>query len=93
MSRDIQINSLSVTFHGVELLSDTRLELNTGRRYGLVGLNGSGEWSESERERETERERGEGEREVTVSPCLPQPTLPSGGCGISWRETNEPTHL
>ena len=42
LSRDIHVNSLSITFHGVELLSDTRLELNTGRRYGFVGLNGSG---------------------------------------------------
>ena len=42
LSRDIHINRLSITFHGVELLSDTRIELNTGRRYGLVGLNGSG---------------------------------------------------
>ena len=43
LSRDIQITRLSITFHGVELLSDTQLELNCGRRYGLVGLNGSGE--------------------------------------------------
>ena len=42
LSRDIHINRLSITFHGVELLSDTGLELNRGRRYGLVGLNGSG---------------------------------------------------
>ncbi|CAI8033121.1 ATP-binding cassette sub-family F member 2 [Geodia barretti] len=42
LSRDIHINRLSITFHGVELLSDTGLELNIGRRYGLVGLNGSG---------------------------------------------------
>lgn len=41
-SRDIHIDRFSLTFHGAELLSDTRLELNCGRRYGLVGLNGSG---------------------------------------------------
>ncbi|XP_064401533.1 ATP-binding cassette sub-family F member 2-like [Halichondria panicea] len=41
-SRDVHINDFSMTFHGVELLSDTQLELNLGRRYGLVGLNGSG---------------------------------------------------
>lgn len=41
-SRDVHIHDFSVTFHGVELLSDTQLELNCGRRYGLVGLNGSG---------------------------------------------------
>ena len=41
-SRDIHIDRFSLTFHGAELLSDTRLELNCGRRYGLVGLNGCG---------------------------------------------------
>ena len=41
-SRDIKIDNLSITFHGFELLSDTTLELNCGRRYGLIGLNGSG---------------------------------------------------
>lgn len=41
-SRDVHIHNFSLTFHGVELLADTKLELNTGRRYGLVGLNGSG---------------------------------------------------
>ena len=41
-ARDVHIHNFSVTFHGVELLSDTKLELNLGRRYGLVGLNGSG---------------------------------------------------
>lgn len=42
-SRDVHIENFSITFHGVELLSDTRLELNCGRRYGLLGLNGCGE--------------------------------------------------
>ena len=41
-SRDVHIQNFSLTFHGAELLADTKLELNTGRRYGLVGLNGSG---------------------------------------------------
>ncbi|XP_046846580.1 ATP-binding cassette sub-family F member 2-like [Xenia sp. Carnegie-2017] len=41
-SRDVHIENFSITFHGVELLSDTRLELNCGRRYGLLGLNGCG---------------------------------------------------
>ena len=40
--RDVHIDSLSITFHGSELLVDTRLELNNGRRYGLIGLNGCG---------------------------------------------------
>ncbi|GCB75919.1 hypothetical protein scyTo_0018279 [Scyliorhinus torazame] len=41
-STDVHIINLSLTFHGQELLSDTKLELNTGRRYGLIGLNGTG---------------------------------------------------
>jgi ABC-type transport system involved in cytochrome bd biosynthesis fused ATPase/permease subunit len=42
-SRDVKIDNLSISFHGHELLQDTTLELNCGRRYGLLGLNGSGE--------------------------------------------------
>lgn len=41
-SRDLKIENFSITFHGVELLTDTKLELNCGRRYGLLGLNGCG---------------------------------------------------
>lgn len=41
-SRDIKIDNFSVTFHGAEILSDTRIELNCGRRYGLIGANGAG---------------------------------------------------
>lgn len=41
-SRDVQIDSFTLLFHGHELLTDTRLELNFGRRYGLLGLNGCG---------------------------------------------------
>ncbi|XP_050420082.1 ATP-binding cassette sub-family F member 2 [Adelges cooleyi] len=41
-SRDVKIDNLSISFHGCELLQDTMLELNCGRRYGLIGLNGSG---------------------------------------------------
>jgi len=33
---------LSITFYGREIIVDTKLELNTGRRYGLLGANGSG---------------------------------------------------
>ena len=36
-SRDVHISSFSITFHGAELLVDTRAELNSGRRYGLIG--------------------------------------------------------
>ncbi|CAI9534336.1 unnamed protein product [Staurois parvus] len=41
-STDVHVINLSLTFHGQELLSDTTLELNSGRRYGLIGLNGTG---------------------------------------------------
>ncbi|XP_033914583.2 ATP-binding cassette sub-family F member 2-like [Acipenser ruthenus] len=41
-STDVHIINLSLTFHGQELLTDTSLELNSGRRYGLIGLNGTG---------------------------------------------------
>ncbi|XP_071719932.1 ABC transporter F family member 1-like [Rutidosis leptorrhynchoides] len=42
LSRDIRIESLSLTFHGHDLIVDSELELNYGRRYGLLGLNGCG---------------------------------------------------
>jgi len=45
MSRDIKIDNFSVTFHGAEMLQDTKLELSCGRRYGLIGANGSGKSS------------------------------------------------
>ncbi|XP_061359428.1 ABC transporter F family member 1 isoform X2 [Gastrolobium bilobum] len=38
----LEIESLSVTFHGHDLIVDSELELNYGRRYGLLGLNGCG---------------------------------------------------
>lgn len=41
-SRDIKIDNMSITFHGFEIINDTRLELNYGRRYGLIGFNGCG---------------------------------------------------
>lgn len=43
-SRDIKFANFSITFHGCELVQDTMLELNCGRRYGLIGLNGSGQY-------------------------------------------------
>lgn len=42
LSRDIKIENFSITFYGTEILLDTTLELNCGRRYGLVGSNGCG---------------------------------------------------
>lgn len=44
-SRDVHIHNMSVLFHGVELLMDCKLEMNVGRRYGLIGLNGCGKTS------------------------------------------------
>ena len=41
-AKDIKIENFSLTFHGKELIKDTVLELNYGRRYGLIGQNGSG---------------------------------------------------
>ena len=36
-SRDIKIGSFSITNFGRELVRDTTLEINFGRRYGLIG--------------------------------------------------------
>ncbi|XP_052246443.1 ATP-binding cassette sub-family F member 2-like [Dreissena polymorpha] len=41
-SRDVHLDRMTIRFHGAELLVDSRLELNCGRRYGLIGLNGCG---------------------------------------------------
>ena len=41
-SRDIHFESFTLLFHGHELLQDATLELNYGRRYGLLGPNGCG---------------------------------------------------
>ena len=43
--RDIHIHQFSLTFYGQELFVDADLEMNYGRRYGLIGLNGSGKSS------------------------------------------------
>lgn len=41
-SRDVKITSASLVFHGKVLFNDSTLELNYGRRYGLLGENGCG---------------------------------------------------
>lgn len=41
-SRDVKVSSVSLVFHGKVLIQDTTLELNFGRRYGLLGENGCG---------------------------------------------------
>jgi len=41
-SRDLHLSTISVRYHGAELLTDADVELNSGRRYGLLGPNGCG---------------------------------------------------
>ncbi|CAD7939914.1 unnamed protein product [Amoebophrya sp. A120] len=41
-SRDLKISEFSVATFGKQLVADTTLELNFGRKYGLIGQNGSG---------------------------------------------------
>jgi ATP-binding cassette subfamily F protein 2 len=41
-ARDVKIEQFSMSVYGKEFISDTKLELNFGRRYGLIGQNGSG---------------------------------------------------
>lgn len=41
-SRDVKVTSVSLVFHGKVLVQDGTLELNYGRRYGLLGENGCG---------------------------------------------------
>jgi hypothetical protein len=41
-SRDIKIDSFSMSMAGTELIKDCSIELTIGRRYGLLGQNGCG---------------------------------------------------
>ena len=41
-SRYVKITSASLVFHGKVLFNDTTIEVNYGRRYGLLGENGCG---------------------------------------------------
>ena len=41
-AKDVKITSTSLVFHGKVLITDSTLELNYGRRYGLLGENGCG---------------------------------------------------
>lgn len=41
-SRDIKIESFTLSYFGNELIQNATLELNFNRRYGLLGANGSG---------------------------------------------------
>jgi ATP-binding cassette subfamily F protein 2 len=44
-SRDVRIDHLTMSLKGTELIQDTTLQINFGRRYGLIGNNGSGKTS------------------------------------------------
>jgi len=41
-TRDINVENLTLLFHGKDLVKDTTLQLSYGRRYGLLGPNGCG---------------------------------------------------
>lgn len=41
-SRDLHLGTISLRYHGAELLIDGNCELNSGRKYGLLGTNGCG---------------------------------------------------
>jgi ATP-binding cassette subfamily F protein 2 len=41
-ARDVKIEQFTMSVYGKEFIADTKLELNAGRRYGLIGMNGSG---------------------------------------------------
>jgi ATP-binding cassette subfamily F protein 2 len=42
IDRDVRITAFSLSYHGRVLIAETELELNYGRRYGLIGQNGCG---------------------------------------------------
>lgn len=41
-AKDVKFINFSLSFHGEVLIQEADLELNYGRRYGLLGRNGSG---------------------------------------------------
>jgi ATP-binding cassette subfamily F protein 2 len=41
-SKDINVNGVTVTFHGKPLIEETSITINYGNRYGFLGPNGSG---------------------------------------------------
>jgi ATP-binding cassette subfamily F protein 2 len=41
-TRDIKFDSFSMSYMGEDLIADTSLDLNYGRRYGVIGRSGSG---------------------------------------------------
>jgi ATP-binding cassette subfamily F protein 2 len=45
LAKDVKIGQFSLQAYGRELIKDTELEFTIGRRYGLIGANGSGKSS------------------------------------------------
>merc|ERR1719393_46831 len=41
-AQDVKVINFSMSLYGKVFIMDTKLELNFGRRYGLIGANGSG---------------------------------------------------
>ena len=41
-ARDVNVGGFTVAFHGKNLVEETELVINYGRRYGFIGPNGSG---------------------------------------------------
>jgi len=44
-ARDVRMEQVTLGLHGKELIRDAELKINFGRRYGLIGSNGSGKTS------------------------------------------------
>jgi len=44
-ARDVRMEQVTIGLHGKELIQDATLQINFGRRYGLIGANGSGKTS------------------------------------------------
>jgi len=44
-SRDVRMEQVTIGLHGKELIQDATITINFGRRYGLIGANGSGKTS------------------------------------------------
>jgi len=44
-ARDVRMEQVTIGLHGKELFRDAEIKINFGRRYGLIGSNGSGKTS------------------------------------------------
>lgn len=45
LSRDVRIEQVTLSLYGRELIRDATIQINFGRKYGLIGANGSGKSS------------------------------------------------